>query len=150
MKLNPPIAVCKLCFKEYQPITLLDIFDEHNCYCKKCISEISPVFIKFKVGRYKAIAIYEYSHKIQSLLYQFKGCFDVELFGIFIERFRRELKFRYCDYVLIPAPSFKKDDEERGFNHVVEMTSIAYKRLRLKPQAKSQVMRMLLKSFKKF
>lgn len=35
--------------------------------------------------------------------------------------FAREIKLRYSRYVVIPVPSFKKDDEERGFNHVVEI-----------------------------
>ena len=33
---------------------------------------------------YSAISIYRYDEKIQSLLYQFKGCFDYELFDVFL------------------------------------------------------------------
>ena len=35
---------------------------------------------------------------------------------------------RYKDYYVVPVPSYKNDDEERGFNHVVE----AFKSLKIK------------------
>ncbi len=116
--------VCKLCFKDYYQISLLDILDDSNCICKQCYKEIVPVFKQFDVDGYKAVSIYGYTPKIQSLLFQFKGCFDIEIGNVFLERYRRELRFRYIDYVLVPIPSFKDDDENRGFNHVIEMFKI--------------------------
>lgn len=81
-------------------------------------------FFKFQVLGYNAISIYRYDEKIQSLLYQFKGCFDFELLNVFFERFSRELSLRYHGYVMVPVPSFLEDDETRGFNHVEEMFRI--------------------------
>ena len=68
--------------------------------------------------------IYPYDQTAQELLYQFKGCFDIELAHVFLEYFRTYLKIKYHGYVLIPAPSSKEGDEKRGFNHVVEIFSI--------------------------
>jgi len=89
---------------------------------------MKPEFIKFKVGCYNATSIYHYNPFIKKLIYQYKGCYDYELNKAFISMFAREIKFRYLDYIVIPVPSYKKEDEERGFNHVVEI----YKNLGLK------------------
>jgi len=68
--------------------------------------------------------MYFYNEKIQELLYQFKGCKDYELRTIFLEYFSFYLNIKFKGYTLIPAPSFGKNDEERGFNHVDQMFSI--------------------------
>ena len=92
--------------------------------CMHCYREIVPSFTKFKVGNYKALAIYEYDERIKKLLYQFKGCFDIEIFDVFLSRFARELRLMYFDYIMVPIPSYKEDDEIREFNHVEEMFKI--------------------------
>ena len=96
--------------------------------CLPCLRELDAKFISFKVCKYKALAIYEYDDRIKSLLYQFKGCFDIEIADIFLAKYVRELKVMYDGYVMVPIPSYKEDDEVREFNHVVEM----FKILRLK------------------
>ena len=92
--------------------------------CMNCYREIVPSFIKFKVGNHKALAIYEYDERIKKLLYQFKGCFDIEIFDVFLSRYARELRVMYHDYLMVPIPSYKEDDEIREFNHVEEMFKI--------------------------
>ena len=89
--------------------------------CSACQKEMEPKFIRFKVDEYKATSIYDYNPFIKKLIYQYKGCYDYELNKVFIEAFAREIKLRYFGYTLIPIPSFKKEDEERGFNHVIEI-----------------------------
>ena len=89
-----------------------------------CYHEIKPAFIKFKVNKYKALAIYEYDDRIKKLLYQFKGCFDIEIFDVFLSRYARELRLIYDGFVMVPIPSYKEDDEIREFNHVEEMFKI--------------------------
>ena len=82
---------------------------------------MEPKFIEFKVETYRAAAIYEYNAFIRKLVYQYKGCYDYELNEVFLNFFQREIKLRYSDYYIVPIPSYEKDDEERGFNHVVEI-----------------------------
>ena len=43
---------------------------------------------------------------------------------IFLNLFIKELKIYFSGYKVIPIPSYKKDDELRGFNHVVEVFKI--------------------------
>ena len=67
------------------------------------------------------MAFYEYSEFIKRQIYVFKGCFDYEMKDIFLNLFIKEIKMYYQGYTIIPAPSYFKDDETRGFNHVVEV-----------------------------
>ena len=97
------------------------ILNEKIPICHTCQNEMRPKFIKFKTDGHNATSIYDYNHFIKKLIYQYKGCYDYELNKAFISMFAKEIKFRYLNYVVIPVPSYKKEDEERGFNHVVEI-----------------------------
>ena len=120
-KLSEPTKVCKICFSEIKDNSLLNLLNRDIDVCQRCFQEIKMHFFKFEVLGYSAISIYRYDEKIQSLLYQFKGCFDYELYDVFFGRILRELRLRYFGYVIIPVPSFKQEDEIREFNHVEEM-----------------------------
>ena len=121
MRLKGPTRVCKLCFKEYEETDLIYVLNDKVDICKYCYKEIKAKFINFEVCGYKALSIYDYDPKIQALIYQLKGCFDIEIAHIFLERYRRELSLRYHGYVIVPIPSYEKDDQRREFNHVEEM-----------------------------
>lgn len=55
----------------------------------------------------------------QQCLYQFKGCYDIELSSIFLENYLDYIKIKFKNYILVPAPSHISHDEKRGFNHVI-------------------------------
>lgn len=82
---------------------------------------MAPVFTSFKTEGVPSLALYFYNEKITSILFQFKGCFDIELAPVFLGRALPLLKAKYRGYTLLPAPSSPSHDERRGFNHVVEM-----------------------------
>ena len=121
MKSEKPTQVCKLCFKEIKVNSLYSLTHEDLVICKKCIKDFKPRFIKFAVLGHKALSIYDYDDKIQALLYQFKGCFDYEIKDVFIKQFSKELSIYHKNYVVVPIPSYKGDDEIREFNHVEEI-----------------------------
>lgn len=120
MKLKPTTRFCKICFKEIKINDLSRILDKDICICSDCENELEPKFVRFKVNGYKALSIYEYTPFIKNLIYTYKGCFDYELKDSFLSLFFKEIKLKYRDYKIIPVPSYKKDDERRGFNHVIE------------------------------
>ena len=78
-------------------------------------------FIFFNVDRYNALSIYDYNPFIRKLIYQYKGCYDYELCDVFLHDFYKTLKLSYYNRTIIPIPSYKNDDELRGFNHVMEI-----------------------------
>ncbi len=57
-------------------------------------------------------------------IYTLKGCGDIELAKAFLNSFKDELISHYRNYLLIPAPSDDQDDQERGFNHVIEIFKV--------------------------
>ena len=98
------------------------------CICHKCFNKFSPKFRRFKIRKYDGLSLYDYDQEIQEKLYQFKGCFDYELGGIFLNYFLPSLKLKYLGYYLIPAPSHKSHDDKRGFNHVETIFSFLKKK----------------------
>ena len=54
-------------------------------------------------------------------MFKFKGCYDIELKDVFLDRFINYLKIKYRGYSVVPLPSYHLDDEKRGFNHIVEI-----------------------------
>ena len=78
----------------------------------------------FYVDDVECFHLYYYTEKVQEILYQFKGCNDYELKTVFLEYYKEYLNFKFKNYIMIPAPSYSKNDEERGFNHVEEIFSV--------------------------
>ena len=57
---------------------------------------------------------------MRELIYQFKGCYDIELGNIFFEQYIKYIRYKYAGYYLVPMPSYYKDDIRREYNHVTE------------------------------
>ena len=83
--------------------------------------KMEPVLETFFVENVECFFIYFYNEKVKELLYQFKGCNDYELKTIFLEYYLPFLNLKFKGYEIIPAPSSKESDQERGFNHVEEI-----------------------------
>lgn len=121
--LLPQTRVCKICFQDIYVDNFLDFTKKHEI-CRKCRKNIHEKWIKFKVENVQGYAIYEYKENIQSLLYQYKGCYDYELKNVFLDKYNLLISLLYHGYHLVCIPSNKEDDEVRGFNHVAEMFSL--------------------------
>lgn len=116
--LENPIKHCKICFKLLKNNDLYEIINGDSCLCETCQNRLVPRFIKFEILGIDGLAIYEYDDNFKSLLYQFKGCYDIELALIFLNKFKNEINLMYHGYVIAPAPSYYLEDEKRGFKHV--------------------------------
>ncbi len=116
----PPTRNCLICFKKVNITDFCRLFNGKIPICQACQTEMEPKFIKFHVDNHKAISLYNYNPFIRKLIYQYKGCYDYELHQVFLDRYAKEIKLRYFDRVIIPIPSYQNEDEQRGFNHVIE------------------------------
>ena len=116
----PPTRNCLICFKKVNITDFCRLFNGKIPICQACQTEMEPKFIKFNVDNHKATSLYDYNPFIRKLIYQYKGCYDYELHQVFLDRYAKEIKLRYLDRVIIPIPSYQNEDEQRGFNHVVE------------------------------
>lgn len=121
MKFDTATPFCKLCFRPLEPCSFHRFFHRGGSICYRCFSQFSPCWIPFKIEGVPCLALYSYNEAVRNALYQFKGCGDIELAPVFLERVLFFLKWRYRDYVMVPAPSSPSHDAKRGFNQVVEM-----------------------------
>lgn len=121
MKLNFATPFCKVCFRENPTNSLASLINEDTCLCHKCFLEMGPQIMRYKLGPYHATSCYYYNDKLKDMIYQFKGCFDIELANIFLVNQKKYFQFLYRDYYLVPAPSYEEKNLERGFNHVEEI-----------------------------
>lgn len=110
---------CVVCNTKFHSFSITNLISKNKIkLCEKCKSELNPKYLKFSHKTIKISAIYEYNQKFKELIYLFKGCYDYELFEVFLSPCLSYLKLRYFDYKLVCVPSTKKDDETRGYNHV--------------------------------
>ena len=120
-KLKEPTKVCKICLKSFKSHTFYSFVHGDYLICDECRKKLSPKFIEFKHDGYRCLALYDYDEEIKTLVYQFKGCYDIELKDVFMKEFLRELTIIYKGYTVIPIPSYKTEDIKREFNHVDEI-----------------------------
>lgn len=120
-KLKSATPICKICFKPVDEV-------KRSSICSGCFNKFEGLYETMNVEGVKLYSIYEYNDFIRQLIYQLKGCFDIEIAQVFLKRQRCYLKIKYLNYVLVHVPSSKEDDERRGFNHVREI----FKSLNLK------------------
>ena len=122
-QLNPRTKICKICFNPIEPLSFHQVITKDATICHDCLIKLEPVLRTFFVDDVECFHIYFYTEKIKELLYQFKGCYDYELRSVFLEYYIHYLNFKFKNYIIVPAPSSEKGDQERGYNHVEEMFS---------------------------
>ena len=120
----PPTKNCKICFKEIKISDFCRLFDRKISICSNCQQLLEPKFIHFVVVHCDALSIYNYTPYIKNLIYLYKGCFDYEMREVFLNLFLPELSIKYKGYKVVPVPSYIKDDQIRGFNHVEEVCKL--------------------------
>lgn len=121
MELQTPTKTCKMCFKDIRSCSIASFIHEDNFLCPTCISKFNLHLQKFKVSNVVGLSLFNYDEVIRKSLYQLKGCGDIEMAPVFLYRYSLELKAKFRDYYIIPMPSWKDDDLNRGFNHVIEI-----------------------------
>jgi competence protein ComFC len=120
-KSNSATPFCKVCFKDFSAPSWRRLFGDDVPLCGDCLRKMEPRMRYWKVEGIEACSLYFYNAEVRDLLYQFKGCGDIELAPIFLAYQAPYLRFLYHGYTLVPAPSFAAKNEARGFNHVEAM-----------------------------
>lgn len=112
--------VCKRCFKSIISINFGD-FSARSPLCNACLDELNPNLRCIKLLKTNIYWIYDYNESFRNSLYLLKGCGDYEMRKIFLERQSAFLHLRFFNRIVVPAPSYRARDENRGFNHVVSI-----------------------------
>ena len=117
-KLSTATHFCKICHRKISQKSIFDWVFTAKFICSRCYDSLEPNLIRWKENDVPFHAIYPYHEAYQSLLYLYKGCGDIELSGVFLERLLPLLNLKYRNYILVPAPSHVTKVAERGFDHV--------------------------------
>ena len=82
------------------------------------MEKFNPCFIRFKHKDIRCLSLFFYDENYKSLLYQYKGCGDIELKAAFVSYFAPLLRIYFKGYYLVNAPSSFERISSRGFDHV--------------------------------
>lgn len=116
--------ICKFCLENISidsQDTFLYFFHPDFSLCPSCFQKLEPSFSHFKLKDIPCLAIYPYHAFLREKLYQLKVLKDIEIAPLFLEPYRRELRFRYRKFLCVFMPSDKQKEQERGFSPVKEI-----------------------------
>ena len=113
---------CLICFKSLnEDCSFSSILSLNSTICNSCLKKFKVINKTLYISTIETKIIYEYNTFLKTLLYQYKGCYDIELKDVFFYQFKKELKKQYKGYCIIYPPSYYQDDIDRGFIHIKEM-----------------------------
>ena len=113
--------VCLICLKTISKFNLRYIFEEKIYCCDDCLKEMVPTFLKTNINGINGIGVYPYNDFLKKIIYQYKGCRDIELRNVFLFHYRLLFRIKFHNCVFVPIPSSKEANDKRGFNHVEEI-----------------------------
>lgn len=111
---------CLICGRLIKPQTIYANYK----VCASCYRRLPFIYQRTKIDDVKCLAIYEYSGLIKEMLLSLKVRGDIELAKAFLTPIKAYLISEYQGYQIIPIPSQIKQDQRRGFNHVVEIFKV--------------------------
>ena len=113
---------CKLCFEKIH-FNGINALIKNRMICQKCYNGFELINKKEYINGIEVRYLYEYNDFLKMNIYLLKGCYDIELKDIFLDRWKYILRLIYKGYLLVPVPSYFESDNKRGFNHVEEIFS---------------------------
>ena len=105
---------CLICGKIRQEHRFRELFLGEEPLCIQCA--LRPSIQRFHFQGYPMMTFYQYAD-IQHVLLAYKRG-DHVLAPIFLSPFRTYLRIRYRGFTIIPVPSHRLHDQQRGFNAV--------------------------------
>ena len=114
--------ICKICFKNLNVSNSFSSFLScKRVICDKCQKKFKDIDKHMKINGVDVWFLYEYDNNYRSLLYNYKGCYDIELSDVFLHKYVNSIRKLYKGYTIIYPPSSNEDNTSRGFIHMYEM-----------------------------
>lgn len=110
--------VCKLCFQDIVPQSLLTFFSSSPCLCDSCFQSLKTRLTFTKFHGYTLGYLSPYVNPLARLLIQYKQDKDVELAPVFLSYYAPLLSLLFHNYSLVPVPSSPSHLEKREFDHI--------------------------------
>lgn len=106
---------CLICFEPLQKqISMINLSAQFPL-CLKCIKQFEIIDMKLDFHHYPLRILYHYNDFFKSLLYQYKGLYDIALKDAFLCLYHREFLNKFKNHIIVVAPSYQIDNEKRGF-----------------------------------
>lgn len=120
---------CLICFQDLHiDISLIHMIKDIPI-CLSCLKKLEIIDHTISFHHYPLRILYSYNHFFQSLLYQYKGLYDIALKDVFLCLFLEELQKKYKDYIIVTVPSSFKSNEVRGFSPMETIASTIHKNI---------------------
>lgn len=107
--------VCLICLKTISRYPTFHLLISHHKICPQCANKFKKLDIKGTFHHYPIRILYAYNDFFRSLLFRYKGQYDIALKDVFLDEFHRELTRYYKDYMIVVVPSSSSDNKRRGF-----------------------------------
>ncbi len=115
---------CCICFQKlYHDNSLHSLFSFSSILCEKCLKQFKIIHKYENILGIETLFLYEYNAFLKKLIYQYKGCYDLELKDVFFFQFKKEIQKKYKGYIIVYPPSNESEDKQRGFRHIEQMVS---------------------------
>lgn len=114
---------CLICFNDLHKDISLIHFVKDLPVCLSCLKKFDIIDHTISFHHYPLRILYSYNQFFQSLLYQYKGLYDLALKDVFLCLYKDELQKKYKDHEIVVAPSSSKSNEARGFAPMKEIAS---------------------------
>lgn len=110
---------CLVCFKSlFEDSSIKTLINPNKYLCDNCKSKLKRIDKNEYILGVNVTYLYEYNQFMKDLIYQYKGCYDIVLKDVFLEKHKKEIRKKYKGYLLVFPPSNINEDLKRGFNHI--------------------------------
>lgn len=121
---NKKHEYCVICGTHVlKEIAIKNFFFKQKGVCPHCLKEFEEAFIKEQSRGIEVFYIYWYNDFFRSLLYQFKGLYDIALKDVFLLKYRNYIQRKYSGYVIAIAPSYMEENRIRKFIPLLEIVT---------------------------
>ena len=118
---TPQSNECLICFKSvYRHTYLLSMFASPNL-CLDCLGKLDVIFKKETLYNTPILYLYTYNDFFKSLLFRYKGQYDLALAPVFLDAYLWWLQRKYRRYIVAPCPSSNSQNMIRGFAPMEEI-----------------------------
>lgn len=110
---------CLICFTPFSNyVSICNTFSINKIICDKCLKKFNKINKHELIDKVDTWFLYSYNSFAKSLLYKYKGCYDVVLKDAFFNEYKSLIKRKYKNHIIVFPPSNKQDDINRGFTHI--------------------------------
>lgn len=105
--------ICKSCLRECEKNSFYLL--THDCdLCEKCFKNLQTTLKKREILNVIGWSIYPYNDFVKEKIFLLKGCGDIVMGEIFLNRYHKLISLIFKGYYIVFVPSWNEDDERRA------------------------------------